>query len=66
MEAQLKEQEGSKLWVQDDLMSTSLHFQEGPIFKNITCIHVSSAQKHFCLGFLRFARTSSLKKENIK
>lgn len=66
MEAQLKGQEGSKLRAPDDLMSTSLHFQEDPIFKNIKCIHVSSAQKHFCLGFLLFARASSLKMENIK
>lgn len=66
MEAQLKGQEGNKLWVQDDLMSISLHFQQGSIFKNIKHIYIFLAQKNFCLGFLLFSGASSFKKENIK
>lgn len=66
MEAQLKGQEGNKLWAQDDLMSTSLHFQESSIFKNIKHVYSCSVQKHFCLGFLLFSWAFSRKKENIK
>lgn len=51
MELQLKRKEGNKMWVQDYLISTSLHFEDGSIFKNIK--HFLSA-KHFCLGFLLF------------
>lgn len=47
-------------------MSTSLHFQDGSIFKNMKYTHIFSVQKHFCLGFLLFSRASSFKKENIK
>lgn len=47
MEGQLKRQEGNKLWAQDDLMSTSLPFQEGSIFKNIQHVYSFSVQKHF-------------------
>lgn len=63
MELQLKRQEGNKMWIQDDLMSTSLHFQDGSIFKNI--IHFLSA-KYFYLGFLLFSGVSLLKKKHIK
>lgn len=48
MEVQLKRQEGNKMWVQDDLMSTSLHFQDGSIFKNIK--HFLSVKYFFLPG----------------
>lgn len=50
MEAKLKGQEGNKLWPQDDLMSTSLQFQEDSISKNIKYVYSFSVQKAHLSG----------------